>query len=127
MKRFFFFILILFLQENLSARLPDLIPYRKGNLWGYCDSTKKMIIEPKYDFAYDFSEGTAIVLYKNTKAIIDTAGNETLLPDSMVISFWPSHHGVRTFNYGRPDREGNFANGLINEKGRIILEPINAW
>jgi len=50
MKRFLLFIIILFSQEFLSARLPDLIPYRKGNLWGYCDSTKKMIIPCQFQF-----------------------------------------------------------------------------
>lgn len=26
----------------------NLIPYRKGNLWGYCDSTKKIVIKPQF-------------------------------------------------------------------------------
>ena len=26
----------------------NLIPYRKGNLWGYCDSSKKIIIKPQF-------------------------------------------------------------------------------
>jgi hypothetical protein len=127
MKRILLLFLLLFLQENLSARLPDLIPYRKVNLWGYCDSTKKIIIEPKYDFAYEFSGGSAIVLYKNTQAIIDAAGNELLLPDSMIISLSPAHHGIRTFHYDRADKDGNLSYGLVNDKGQIILEPINAW
>jgi hypothetical protein len=123
MKRILFLSFLLFLQENLSARLPDLIPYRKGNLWGYCDSTKKIIIEPRYDFAYDFSGGSAIVLYKGTQAIVDAAGNEILLPDSMIISLWPPHHGVRTFQYANDNED--YECGLVNDKGQIILEPIN--
>jgi hypothetical protein len=31
-----------------AQNLPNLIPYRKGDKWGFCDSTKKIIISPKY-------------------------------------------------------------------------------
>lgn len=27
----------------------NLIPYRKGDLWGFCDSTKQMIVPPEYN------------------------------------------------------------------------------
>ncbi len=41
----------MFFNDNVlaQAELPKLIPYRKGNLWGYCDSNKKLIITPKFD------------------------------------------------------------------------------
>jgi hypothetical protein len=74
MKRILIFSLLLFLQENLSAQLPDLIPYRKGNLWGYCDSMKKMIIEPKYKRAYPFDKGFGIVEIDSSSEIIDEHG-----------------------------------------------------
>jgi len=32
----------------LQAQLPELIPYRKGSLWGYADSTGKVIVEPQW-------------------------------------------------------------------------------
>jgi len=32
-----------------------LIPYRKGNRWGYCNRDKNNIVEPKYDWT-DFSQ-----------------------------------------------------------------------
>lgn len=44
-----------------SKKLPELIPFRKGNKWGFCDSTKKIIIEPGYDKAHFFHEGLAHV------------------------------------------------------------------
>jgi hypothetical protein len=31
-----------------AQKLPDLIPFRSGKLWGYCDSNKKVIIKPAY-------------------------------------------------------------------------------
>ncbi|HYG14598.1 MAG TPA: hypothetical protein VEC12_02525 [Bacteroidia bacterium] len=38
------------------AQLPSLIPYRKGDLWGYCDSNKVVKIEPKFKYAGWFNE-----------------------------------------------------------------------
>jgi hypothetical protein len=61
MKRIIFFILFLFVQELLQARLPDLIPYRKGNLWGYADSTKKLIIPCRFQAADIFHGDSAYV------------------------------------------------------------------
>lgn len=55
MKRILFLILVLIVQKELAARLPDLIPYRtKNGLWGYCDSTKKIIIPCKFDAVKPF-------------------------------------------------------------------------
>lgn len=35
---------------SLQAQ-PNLIPYRKGNKWGYCDKNKQIIINPQYQSA----------------------------------------------------------------------------
>jgi hypothetical protein len=37
------------LNNNLDSNLPDLIPYRKGDLWGYCNENKKIRIKPRYN------------------------------------------------------------------------------
>jgi hypothetical protein len=58
---------------DISAqRLPDLIPYRKGNLWGYCDSTKRMVIEPRFERAFFFKNGVAIVRSQGEKFWLNT-------------------------------------------------------
>jgi hypothetical protein len=38
-----------------------LIPYRSGELWGYCTPNKKIVIEPKYERAGWFFDGLALV------------------------------------------------------------------
>ncbi len=49
MKHFIVFCFAIYIQQTLSAQLPDLIPYHaKDGLWGYCDSTKKIIIPCKF-------------------------------------------------------------------------------
>ncbi len=119
MKRVLFFLFFLLLHECVSARLPDLIPYRKGNLWGYCDSTKRMIIEPKYSSVYLFSENTAIVSKGEAKYIIDKKGNETRLDDSIFLISPISNNGFRIF-------DGlNSGSGVMNEKGELVMRPVN--
>ena len=39
----------------------ELIPYRKGDKWGFCTPDKKIVISPKYDGAWEFTEGFAWV------------------------------------------------------------------
>lgn len=68
------------------------IPYRKGNKWGYCDSTKKILIKPAYDKVGEafyikkmYSINTkfsdvgkenkfTVVINKNKEGVIDTTG-----------------------------------------------------
>src|ERR1051325_7442430 len=81
MKRLFFSaVLLLPALFASSQRLPSLIPYRKGNLWGYCDSTEKMVIEPRFKSAELFSDGLAYVEYNDSlHGFIDSLGNIKLL------------------------------------------------
>ena len=71
---------ILLFTELKAQKLPALIPYRKGDKWGYCDSTKKIIIEPKYDYAYVFQNGFAFVSLNGKATTIDSVGKEKLQP-----------------------------------------------
>lgn len=52
----------------------SLVPYRKGNLWGYADPGKKIIITPAYEEADFFSEGFAAVKKGGKYGYINTAG-----------------------------------------------------
>jgi hypothetical protein len=114
MKRFLILFLLFFLQENLSAKLPDLIPYRKGNLWGYCDSTKKIIIQPIYERVFPFDGKTAVAVKDKKYGIIDQYGKVTT-----------------PFIYESIDQEGCNGKrvvstkkkhyGLINETGKIMI------
>ena len=57
------FLSIIILSFNSFAQTIDysLIPYRKGNKWGYADVDKNILITPKYSDAQWFSEGLAAV------------------------------------------------------------------
>ncbi|HTF02398.1 MAG TPA: WG repeat-containing protein, partial [Bacteroidia bacterium] len=79
MRKFSLVAVFLFVATVLEARLPDLIPYRKGDLWGYVDSTKKIIIEPVYDNVEFFEFGRAVVQKKGKQGVIDPSG-KTVIP-----------------------------------------------
>ncbi len=53
-------LLILFLSVGVFkisiAQMPDLIPYRKGNLWGYVDSNKVIKVKPTFASVEGFDE-----------------------------------------------------------------------
>ncbi len=69
---------ILFLAFGMPATAQDadmsLIPYRKGDLWGYADADKKIIITPSYAEADFFSEGFAAVKKGGKYGYINKAG-----------------------------------------------------
>jgi len=53
---------------------PFLIPYRKGDKWGYCDKAKKIIIPCVYDGANPFIENLACVKIGGNWGFIDKSG-----------------------------------------------------
>lgn len=60
MKTLFTFLFIFILQSFLSQNLK---PYKdtKNNKYGYKNENGKVVIEPKYDYAYAFNENRAVV------------------------------------------------------------------
>ena len=74
----FIFALCLFDTSSLIAQSDtnSLIPFRKGDKWGFCDKDKKIIIDVKYDFVRLFCEGIALVTLNDKRGFIDTTGKE---------------------------------------------------
>jgi hypothetical protein len=61
MKKQTFFIVSLMALWATCLHAQELIPYRSGELWGYCTPDKKIVIEPQFEFASWFYEGLARV------------------------------------------------------------------
>lgn len=99
----------------LTARLPDLIPYRKGNLWGYSDSAKRIIIEPKYAWASFYKSGYAVVRMDSLCAVIDEEGN-TVIPFG-----YKSIYPLSLRGYWIVSTNG--LAGVIDSTGKNILPP----
>ena len=60
----------------------QLVPFfsADGNKYGYKDSTGKVIVTPKYDLAYDFSEGLAAVRINGKYGYVNEKGKELVAP-----------------------------------------------
>lgn len=76
MKIFFTFIFFIF---SLSAYAQDkeiLIPYKKGNLWGFADTTGNIRVKPQFDSVDFFDRNNlAKVIKNNLTGFIDKTGN----------------------------------------------------
>ncbi|MEM3502943.1 MAG: WG repeat-containing protein [Nitrososphaeria archaeon] len=66
--------------EINKQELPELIPYRVGNKWGYCDRNKNIVIQPTYGEAHLFSEGLALISLDGKFGYIDNSGKTIIEP-----------------------------------------------
>jgi hypothetical protein len=78
MKRLIFFVPLLYgalYGENL-------IPYRKGDKWGFSTEDKKIVVPPKYDRVWPLyqDENVTLVMLKGKYGMIDRKGNEVVKP-----------------------------------------------
>jgi len=61
MKKIVFLINMMGLLWATCLHAQELIPYRSGELWGYCTPDKKVVVQPKYDDVWKLNEGLAKV------------------------------------------------------------------
>ncbi len=62
-----------------GEKAPTLKPFSADNgKYGFKDESGKIIIQPKYDLAWDFSEGLAMVVLRKKYGFIDESGNEVI-------------------------------------------------
>lgn len=93
---------------------PELIPYRKGDKWGFCDRNEKIVIECKYDGALSFSEGLAGVKLNDKWGFIDKTGKEVVPP---------KYDLVRNFSEGLAAIKSDGKWGYVDKTGKMIIPP----
>jgi len=93
----------------------ELIPYRKGNKWGFCDKNKRIVIENKYNFVDQFNEGLACVNRSGKYGFIDKIGKEIVTCE---------YDYANSFEGGLATVRHNDKFGFINNKGREIIDCI---
>ena len=75
------FIAMLLLNSACMAQIctkPELIPYRKGKKWGYCNSLKEIKIPLTYDLAREFNSAGQAIVKKNGKEMLINTNNEVI-------------------------------------------------
>ncbi len=101
---------LLYAQTDTADRTPELIPYRKGDKWGYADKNKKIVIPVKYDYAGVFRNGRAMVRLNKMEGYLDKKGNEIIgIKYTLAMEFDPVGLASVQFNgkYGYIDTNGN--------------------
>lgn len=95
----------------------QLVPYRVNEKWGYCEyRTKKILIEPQYQYALPFNDkGIAIVKYEDKWGIINTRGLS-------ITNF--EFDGIDDCNENIFAFHINDKYGLFDSYGQILVDPI---
>eukprot|EP00744_Colponema_vietnamica_P025983 GILI01038406.1.p1 GENE.GILI01038406.1~~GILI01038406.1.p1 ORF type:complete len:281 (+),score=-36.16 GILI01038406.1:61-903(+) len=73
-------VIIILLLSNFNLFAQKLIPYRKGNLWGYSDVNKTIIIKPEFDMATYLIDNQAGMVVKDKKVGFISAKGEIVIP-----------------------------------------------
>ncbi|KAA9345561.1 WG repeat-containing protein [Adhaeribacter soli] len=103
-------------QKAISIKLPALIPYRAGNLWGYADSTGTLKIKPQFRRAEPFQDGLAQVTDNYVWGLIDEKGNLIIKPQYQEIH--PFANGLALVT--NQDRQ----QGVVNRQGEEIIPAV---
>ncbi len=123
MKRKIFSSVLIFILHFHFVLSQTLIPYRSGELWGYCTPDKKIVIAPKYEHAEWFSDGLAAVaygcdedcydVYDGKWTYIDEKGNQ-VLPHTYDLAY--------PFNKGSAWVQIDGFWQKINKKGEVLFK-----
>lgn len=102
----------------LALSEPLLIPYRKGDKWGFCTADKKILIDCVYDEVTLFSEGLAAVKFYGNKSFtvyIDKSGKDV---------FETPYQQSKGFKNGISIVSCNNKYGVINKLGKEVFPCI---
>ena len=128
-------ILLLEIILPLAAQpLPDNIPYQKGQLWGFADSTGHVTIKPQWYGVKFFSNSGRAVVYpgldsygqkdESWKAVIDTSGNYIIPPER----HWQGYFfdGFKGLNSHDSSGKWGIIDRFNQEKIPLVYERITA-
>lgn len=99
--------------QTIVPKLPNLIPFRFGDKWGFSDSLKNIIIDCDYDYVSKFSEGLAVVKKGEQYFYIDASGKIVIGRNENYTNAEDFKGGLaRVFN-------PRFGNHYIDKRGNI--------
>lgn len=99
-----------------AVQAQQLVKFKENEKWGFKDQNGKVIIEPKYSGAEEFSEGLASVLLNDIWGFIDETGK-------VVIPFkYNSGYGTgQKFSQGLASVSLNGKWGYIDKAGNTVI------
>lgn len=108
-----------FAQNNFT---PDLIPYRKGEKWGFADKNKKIIIPCEYDNVQPFNAHNLAIVEKNNKYyLMDKTGK--ILPNTEHGYIMQQSEDLYVVSEKGLDREGipMGKQGYMDKQGKVVI------
>lgn len=88
----------------------------KGNVYGYIDTTGKVVIKAQFTYAYSFVDGLAAVCVEWQKCgFIDKAGDFVIEPKYAVAHPFQEGLALAGFKYDLL--------GFVNKSGEMVIEP----
>ena len=103
---------------------PKLFPITLEGKQGYIDGSGKIVIQPRFDNAWEFSEGLAPVSIGDNWGYIDQTGTVVIMPLFFeVMPFQESLAVVGAYFKSGPinNRVGNY--GYIDKTGKFVIPP----
>jgi hypothetical protein len=123
MLRLLKFSVILLLTCTAHAQpLPELIPYRKGNHWGFSDAAGNIRIKCIYRRVDPFKEGSALALNNYKYGTIDRNGKPLIPFRYSSLYFVSRNYAIVTVNNGDDN-----SYGVVNRNGKVILRPVYSY
>jgi hypothetical protein len=111
-----FAFMVFFILVSYSA-FAQLTPFYStaNNLYGYKDSSGKVVVAPSYDLAYPLTEGMAAVRMAGKYGFLDESGKEVVPPKYDFT--WRFIGGFATVKL-----KGKF--GFIDKTGKEVIPPV---
>ncbi len=108
-----------------NTSVPDLIPYRKGNKWGFVDKKKNIIIPCEYDDAQPFNIHNLAIVQKNNKYyLLNKSGK--ILTNTEYGSIMQQSEDLYVVSEGGLDieRMPTGKQGYMDKQGKMVI-PMN--
>ncbi|MBA4388298.1 MAG: hypothetical protein C0404_09980 [Verrucomicrobia bacterium] len=106
----------------------ELFPVIQGGKWGYMDKAGKVVIAPKYEGAWDFSEGLASVQVGALRGYIDEKGTMVIKPEYAMTRPFSEGKAAVVVGAGKFDKTMDLRGAqwkYIDKTGKILFEKTN--
>jgi hypothetical protein len=87
----------------------------RGWLYGYIDKSGKVVIKPRFTYAYPFREGLAAVCLDIKCGFIDKTGKIAIAPKYRVTAPFSGGLGIAGFDHD--------AIGFVDKNGEMVIQP----